>query len=119
MNVPTSPSDRPSWLQRNWKWVVPIGCLVPVSICDGFVVLILTIVMTAIKSSDPYQDRLDSALADDRVATAIGEPISDGMWINGSIEVDGSTGSANLAIPLSGPKGSATLHVVAEKEAGN
>jgi hypothetical protein len=38
--------------------------------------------------------------------------------LSGNININGPSGNANLAIPLSGPKASATLYVVAEKRAG-
>ena len=29
-----------SWFGRNWKWVVPVGCLTPILVCGGFFTLI-------------------------------------------------------------------------------
>ena len=107
-----------NWWGRNWKWIIPVGCLTPIVCCGVPTILIFTLVFGAIKSSDAYKDALSTAKADDRVKTLLGEPIEAGYWVSGKVEVSGPSGSADLAIPLSGPKGSATLYVVAKKSAG-
>ena len=38
--------------------------------------------------------------------------------VNGNISVQNNTGKADLSIPISGPKNSATLHVVGNKADG-
>ena len=37
----------------------------------------------------------------------------------GNINVNGSSGHADLAIPISGPQGNGTIYVVASKSAGH
>ncbi len=49
---------------------------------------------------------------------SLGEPVKDKFWFTGNISVSGSSGNADFAIPVSGPKGSATVYVVAKKSAG-
>ncbi len=47
--------DRPtkaSWWSRNWKWLVPIGCLLSLILFVGFTYLIMTFGL--MKSSDAY-----------------------------------------------------------------
>jgi hypothetical protein len=113
----TEPAQR-SWWNRNWKWVVPVGCLTPIICCGGFVGVIVTIAFGAIKSSDVYKDSVHRATADARVIELLGDPIEPGLLAGGNINIQNDTGNANLAIPLSGPKGSATLRVIAEKKGG-
>jgi len=48
---------------------------------------------------------------------AIGSPISQTGIVSGNSNVSGAVGEANLSIPLSGPKGKATLYVEAKKSA--
>jgi hypothetical protein len=113
--------DQPSkqtWWSRNWKWVVPVGCLAPVLVCGGAIALIIVVVFGAIKSSEPYTEALAKARANQEVKALIGEPIEPGYFVNGSIEVSGPSGKADFSIPISGPKKSATLHVVGTKAAG-
>jgi hypothetical protein len=103
-----------SWWGRNWKWVVPVLCLTPLLVCGG----IFTIALRMMKSSEVYTEAVAKARASASVKALLGEPITEGFWVNGGIEVSGTTGKADFAIPLSGPKGSATLYVVATKRAG-
>jgi len=112
------PKKPTNWWQRNWKWFVPVGCLGLLAIFTGFVVLIVTIVFGVIKSSDVYKGALVRAKADPAVEMALGTPIEEGLFVMGNINVSGSSGEANLAIPISGPDDKATIYVVAEKSAG-
>ncbi len=113
-----SPHSQGNWWGRNWKWVVPVGCLLPLVLGAGIVFLVASLILGAIKSSDPYTQALARARADDRVKALLGEPIQPGFWASGNFQVNGSSGSADFSIPLSGPKSSATLYVTAVKAAG-
>jgi hypothetical protein len=108
----------PTWWGRNWKWVVPVGCLTPVVVCCGGIGLLVTFVFGALKSSEVYGDALSRARASEEVKTLLGEPIEAGFLVSGKVEVRDSTGTADLSIPVTGPKGSATIHAVATKTAG-
>ncbi len=117
--MPPSPS-RPqgNWWTRNWKWFVPTGCFTMAILVAAFVGLIVVIVFSAMKSSDVYREALARAKAAPAVVEALGSPIKDGMFISGSTNVNGASGEANLAIPISGPKGEGTLYVAATKSVG-
>jgi hypothetical protein len=82
------------------------------------VAFIFIAVSGVIKSSDAYKTAVARAKADPRVAAAIGSPIKDGWYVTGSAETSGGSGKADLSIPISGPKGTATIYVVAKKFAG-
>jgi Cytochrome oxidase complex assembly protein 1 len=110
--------SRPSWWSRNWKWALPVGCVTPLVLCGGLVGGILFLVIGTLKSSDVYSGALSRAKADQHVRTAIGEPIEPGYFVTGSIDISGNSGYANLAIPVSGPKGRGTIHAVAKKVDG-
>ena len=115
---PPLPNNRPTtWWQRNWKWFVP-ACLGGLVLFAGFIVLIVTIVFGMMKSSDAYKDSLAMARANPYVQDALGTPIEEGLLVMGNINVSGSSGSADLAIPVSGPQGNGTIYVVASKSAG-
>jgi hypothetical protein len=114
---PPPPMPPTNWLGRNWKWVVPIGCLVPVLCIAGFVLAIFYFVMGVVKESDAYKTALARAQANRAVVEAIGSPISQTGIVSGNSNVNGATGEANLSIPLRGPKGKATLYVEAKKSA--
>lgn len=84
----------------------------------GFVVVIASIVFGAMKSSDAYKAALAKAKADPRVMTALGSPIDDGLFVWGKTNVSGTSGQADVTIPISGPKGKGTIYFVASKFAG-
>ena len=49
---------------------------------------------------------------------ALGTPIEEGLLVMGNINVTGSSGEADLAIPIAGPESEGTIYAVAEKSAG-
>ena len=106
-----------TWWQRNWKWFVPV-CCGSIVLFAGFIIAILAFVFGMMKSSDAYKDALAIAKENQYVQEAIGSPIEAGLLVMGNINVNGSSGHADLAIPVSGPQGSGTLYVVASKSAG-
>lgn len=122
MTEPMRPAQpQTSWWSRNWKWAVPVGCLVlllPLLALTGFVGAILAIVFGTIKSTDVYEEALARARSSPAAIEALGQPIEDGWLMGGNIQVNGPSGSADISIPLEGPKGEGDLYVVASKSAG-
>ena len=108
---------RPNWFGRNWKWVVPVGCLLPVLFVGGCGLVVFWFATGIMKQSEAYKIALARAQADPAVIEAIGSPISQTGIMSGNSNVNGAIGEANLSIPLSGPKGKATLYVEAKKSA--
>jgi hypothetical protein len=110
--------EKRGWWSRNWKWLVPVGCLGMLAAVAVVIVLIATLVFGALKSSDVYKQALAKATANPTVISELGEPIEPGWLVSGSISVSGSSGEADIAIPISGPKKSATIYAVGRKSAG-
>ena len=104
-----------SWIERNWKWAVPVTALV---LMAAFVWGILSLVMGMFRSSYPYQEALARARENPAVVGQIGEPIQPSAFVSGNINLSGSSGDADLKIPVSGPKGKGDIYVVALKRAG-
>jgi len=96
---------------------VPLGCLLPVLFMGGCGLLAFLFATGIIKQSDAYKIALARAQANPAVIEAIGSPISQTGVVSGNSNVSGAVGEANLSIPLSGPKGRATLYVEAKKSA--
>ena len=116
---PLSPQrPRGNWWQRNWKWFVPTGCLTLIALGLLFCVGTFFLVLTAFKSSDPYKIAVSRAKSDQRVIAAVGTPIHAGIFTTGNTSVQGASGQANLAIPISGQKGKATIYAVGTKSQG-
>jgi hypothetical protein len=105
-------APQPGWWSRNWKWVVPVGCLTPVLMCGCFGALGLYFVTSAIKSSDAYQQAVALVSENPEVQLALGTPIEFG-FPRGSMNTDSGQGRASLNIPVEGPRASGTLRVEA------
>lgn len=116
--LPPSQPPRKSWWGRNWKWVVPVGCLTPIILCGGFITVIFVAVFGAIKSSDPYKQSLARVQESAEVQEMLGTPIEPSFWAGGSISVENADGNAELVYTVSGPKGSGVVHTSATKSAG-
>ena len=58
---PMDSKPAPNWWARNWKWLVPAGCLIGVAGVEGFIALIVGLVFGLIKSTTPYQQALARA----------------------------------------------------------
>src|SRR6266404_3126579 len=114
----TPQPPRGGWWSRNWIWFVPTGCLTLIAMGVGLVVCIIFFVFGVLKSTDVYKTALARAKNDQRVAAALGTPIHDGLVPSGKTNVNGSAGEADIAIPISGPKGKGTIYAVATKSTG-
>jgi hypothetical protein len=112
------PVQKKGWFGRNWKWLLPVGCVGLLAIGVGVVLLIVSLVFGAIKSSDAYKEAVAKASASSAVIRELGQPIETGWLVGGTINVSGSSGDADLTIPISGPKGSGTIFAVATKSGG-
>jgi photosystem II stability/assembly factor-like uncharacterized protein len=98
------------WLKQNWKWALPawlVFCLSAAAIALHFM-----------GDSEVSKLAFARAQSDLGVAQRLGEPVKRGWFVTGNVEGGGSTGHADLAIALSGPKGKGKLYVVATEHAG-
>lgn len=100
---------------RNWKWIVPTGCLGLIILAAALAAGVFFFVVSAVKSSDVYRRALERAKADPAVVAELGEPISDGWLVRGTVETSGRYGHAKFQIPISGPKNSGTVYADALK----
>jgi hypothetical protein len=107
-----------SWLEQNPYWKIPFGCLTLIFLIALFVVILMTVITTSFRSSDVYKLALTQAASSSQVREQIGEPLKPAWLISGQLNVSGSTGNANLSIPISGPRGKGTIRAVATKTRG-
>ncbi len=105
------PASPRSWWQRNWKWVVPAGCL-------AFLALFVLFFFTVMRHTDVFREALARAEASPQVRAELGEPVREGWWVAGHIRTTGPSGNAALSIPLKGSRKDGTLYAVAHKSAG-
>ncbi|WP_108807274.1 cytochrome c oxidase assembly factor Coa1 family protein [Aquimarina spinulae] len=106
-----------SWFARNWGWAVPVGgCLTLIVLFFIFLGSLIFGVSELITESTPYQDALVKVNEDEYVVNILGEPIETNGIMNGSLSYKNNTGSADISIPIKGPKGEAQLYVVGTKQ---
>lgn len=104
--------------QRNWA----IGGLVTwfvgtLGIVGGIVAMVFTL-MAVMHEMEPYKLAIKSASQNPQVREALGEPIKPGFFVTGSFEENGPSGSVDISVPVSGPKGDGTIYVISNKTAG-
>ncbi|HEV2467719.1 MAG TPA: cytochrome c oxidase assembly factor Coa1 family protein [Candidatus Sulfotelmatobacter sp.] len=107
-----------SWLERNANWKIPLGCLTLLVLIGAFVAIVLAIVTESFHHSDVYNQAISRAPLNPLVREQIGEPIRAGWFISGELSVNGSSGKADLKIPISGPRGKGSIRAIASKRAG-
>jgi len=108
------PQQKGCW-GRNWKWIVPTGCLGLLLLGAAIVACVFFFVISAVKSSEVYQYALEKARSNQTVVAHMGEPIKDGWFVQGSVETNNGNSHAKFQIPISGPKESGTIYVEAFK----
>ena len=108
------PRAREDWFARHWKLLV----LASVGVFAIFGFSIFAIVLGVLRSTPVYTEALADARVHPAVKSELGEPVEAGWFVCGSVNVSGSSGAADLTIPISGPTGSGTLFAIAEKRAG-
>ncbi len=105
------------WFARNWGWAVPLGgCLTLIILFFVFLGSMIFGVSKLMTNSTPSQDAIDKVNEDEYVISILGTPIESNGIMSGNISYHNSTGSADMSIPIKGPKGEAQLYVVGTKE---
>lgn len=108
---------QPSWWKRNWKWVLPVGgCFSIIIIAVVAIGSIFYGVSNAIEDSQPYEYALEKINTDEDLINALGSPIEKDGMVQGSWNYTNGNKSANMKIPIAGPKGKGTLFVEATGE---
>ncbi len=105
-----APSNQPTeqrLLSRHWKRYLAIFAALMVSV--------MVLIFIVIGNSEPSKMAFAMAAANPVVRQRLGEPIKRGFFTTGNIETSGPAGHADVAIPISGPKGKATIYAVARK----
>lgn len=106
---------RKSWWDRNWKWLVPTGCLSIVLLFVLFIVGIFFGVTSMMTDSDVYKEVMTEVQHNKVVTEKLGKPIEEDGMTSGNISLSNNTGNCDLQIPIKGSKGKGTIFIVAEK----
>lgn len=95
--------------------MIPLCAGGPILVCGGSVTLLMAAILGLVKNSGAYTEAMAAARGDTAVVAALGTPIDEGFFVAGNVEINGQSGYAQMTIPISGPRGSGTLYVEAEK----
>lgn len=110
---------RQSWWGRNWKWVVPVGCLGLLLSCGCLGAVLFGAAFQTVKSlggTSVVVDAVAQAKQSPEVQEALGADIQAGLSVSGSFQSSNDRGSADLSIPLDGSKTDGTLYVEAYRD---
>jgi hypothetical protein len=99
-----------SVLSSHWKRNLAIAV--------GLMVLFMFGVFDVVGNSDVSKMAFAAAQVNPAVTQRLGEPVRRRFMTSRTIQTSGPTGQADIAIPISGPKGKATVCAVARKSAG-
>jgi len=107
--------ERKGWFGRNWKWAVPTGgCLLIIILLVVFAGSLFFGITSMMTDSQAYKDSMEAAQNNEALIELIGEPIEANGYNGGSIKYNNGISSAELNIPIKGPKGEANIFVVGE-----
>jgi hypothetical protein len=107
----------PPGLSRKWK--IGIGLLVPASLFVLFLTPLSFGIDAMIRNSGAYKLAFKTAQGSTCVSNALGSPLESRWMVSGNMEESSIKGSAELDIPIKGPKGKGNLDVHATKLNGN
>ena len=97
-------------LTKHWKrYLAAAAC---------FAVVLFVGVSLTLGDSEVSKMAVAAAESNPVINQRLGGPIKRGFFTSGSIETDGSSGHADLEVPIRGPRGKATIYAVAKKSAG-
>jgi hypothetical protein len=106
------------WFRRNMAWLIPCGCLAMLVIFAGLIGGAVLLGVHEIRKMAPYEEAVERARSSGDVIEALGKPIKAGMLSQISINTRNSVGSAQMTIPIYGPKGKGVIHADATKSGG-
>lgn len=94
------------------------GCATVLMLFVGFIALIVMTIFYFMRSSEACQMALEEAKKSAVLRRELGEPMTLGWIVTGSVNTASGAGKANLSVPVSGPKQSATLQISATQTDG-
>jgi hypothetical protein len=107
-----------SWWQRNLKWIITAAVLLGLLCLGLFIAAVLLLATTAMRSNDVHRTAMERVSQHPAAIASLGEPIEPGWLSSGSLQVDARSGTADLSIPVSGPRGRGDISVLARKRGG-
>lgn len=112
------PLPAPKSGAARWVFIAVGGCLTLFVVGGLGIAGIIWMVMGAVKSTDVYAEAFKRMQSSPQVQEALGTPVEAGWLFQGSVNYNNGAGTADMSIPLSGPRGEATLVAKAAKQPG-
>ena len=106
------------WLSRNWKWFVPVFCLLATAVIGALVAVTMSVALQSLKSGELYQQAVATAKLNAAVSESLGQPLKEGFFAGGNFKYTSTSGSAEITIPVSEPQGSGTITLKAQRTTG-
>jgi Cytochrome oxidase complex assembly protein 1 len=117
VSIPSSQAPKTKgWWGRNWVWVLPVGCLLPMLLCCGGVGVVMLALSSKVTTSEVYKQAVAQVTTNAIVQQHVGQPVTAGFGALGAIA--DADGDADFTFPVTGPKGAAFIHVVATRQGG-
>lgn len=96
--------------------IIGCGCAVLFLAVVAIIASIFFGVFGLLKKSEPYTESLKAVKTNPAAVEALGEPIEPGFLLSGSINFENGDGTADISIPVSGPKAEGTIKVEGTKD---
>lgn len=112
-----------SWLNRNWKWLIPCTGIILISMVVFFSSSlggVTTDLIQAYTDTKLYENALEKVKSDKRVTEILGEiePIDKSAILEGSVKYSADNKTVNTSIRLTGTKGKAKMDIIADQVDG-
>jgi len=94
------------------------GCAILIGAALTFALIMVLFVFGMLRNSDPAKMAVQRAEANPVVAARLGTPLKPGLFVRGSVNLDGASGHSELQIPVTGPRGKGAIYAIADKRLG-
>jgi len=103
-----------NWIGRNRNWAIPsMGCLTLIILTIIFASTMVTNLTGFFKDYVSYEVGMENLIKNELVIEVLGEPIEANGMFQGNIRYKDEEGNADIKVPVKGPKGEATLLIIA------
>lgn len=122
LSSPETPFGDPDRSSRENNAALRKGLLFGCGGCASLALMVVILIggiiysiFSNVRKSEPFQLTLQAAQASPELRSQLGEPITLGFWFSGSVNWTNGSGTADVQIPLNGPKASTTIHTIGTK----
>lgn len=83
-----------------------------------FAIVLLSILLPVLRNSDAAKLAVATTASSPSAIKLLGSPIQEGWFISGNIAINGTSGTANIEVPVKGPNGAGKLFADEERKDG-